>query len=465
MKSKIAEQLEDIMGKEYTRFHMPGHKGRKLFNIDWFNYDFTEIYGSDNLGDPKGVIKEVLEDIANIYGARQSFMLVNGSTTGIIASLMSVCKPGDSFVIPRNSHRCVYSGMILRQINPIYIYPTLCKEYAYSLAINPKEVERLFLQYPECKGIIITSPTYYGTCSDIETILKITHKYNKILIVDEAHGSHFIFNHRFPESAISIGADIVVQSTHKVLNAMTQTGILHIGSSAIDARELGKNINLIQSSSPSYPLLISIENALRHAEKEGEAILDRIINYYDIIQRALRGYPYILLGKNLIGKECISGFDWMKIWITHENLSGKLVDKLLRDRYNIQMELSDKVTFLGLMGMGTQKQDIYKLIYALHEIAEGNKGLPNRKQQQIHYPTLIAVMAPWEAYCRRKNFIALKDSVNEVSGDFIIPYPPGIPLVVPGELLSKEIIMVIQELGLEEIMGLDSQGRICILER
>lgn len=467
MNSKIRMQLNKIMSQDYTRFHMPGHKGRDINNVEWIKYDFTEITGSDNLSKPQGIIKEVLNDMSNLYNSKATFMLVNGSTTGIIASLLTVCEPGDSFIIQRNSHRAVYSGMVLNHIHPIYIYPTVHEIFGYGLAIDPNEVEKLIIMNPSIKGIVVTSPTYYGTCSDIKTILEIVRKYNKILIVDEAHGPHFSLNNRYPVSSVKLGADIVIQSTHKVLNTMTQTGLIHVCSNRINLEELSERINMIQSSSPSYPMMISIEEGVRHAFKFGNTILEEVYQYYQFIKGELEEYSYLFIGDRLVGEKSVAAFDWMKLWFLCPQIKGNYIDKILRERYNIQMEMNDRYTITGMMGLGTEKRDVIKLIDGLKKITKDSYIHTIDKTPPIGirpYPRVELYIDPWKAFWGKKKVKNINNCIGEICGTFIIPYPPGIPIIAPGEILTKEVIEYINTLDHNNVIGLGEEDSLLILE-
>ncbi|MFZ7119409.1 MAG: aminotransferase class I/II-fold pyridoxal phosphate-dependent enzyme [Eubacteriaceae bacterium] len=465
MKIKILNQLNKIIKKNYTRFHMPGHKGRSMYKFDWYKYDFTEVAGSDNLSNPEGIINEVLNDISKIYDTHKSYILVNGSTVGIISSLLAVCKPEESFIIPRNSHRSVYSALILNNIVPVYLQPNYDHKYTYPVSIDPFEVEKVFIENPLCKGIIITSPTYYGTCSDINKISQITKKYSKILIVDEAHGAHLKFNNNYPISAVEQGADIVIQSTHKHLNSFTQTGILHVCNESIDLSEISKYINMLQSSSPSYPMMISIEMAVKHAYTKGKGILDNIIYYYDMIEKELEDTPFTMIGSDIINNKEVYDYDKSKIWI-NSLISGKLLDRILRENYNIQVEMSDNNSILGMMGMGTKEKDVTILIRALKEIAEDMKynKYNNSKKINMKYPITESRMIPWETMKYTKRKIDIQEAKNKIAGDFIIPYPPGVPLIIPGEIINEEVLEYLMNFDKKDIVGVSESNLISILD-
>lgn len=231
MRVPIIEGLDHYINKNKTRFHMPGHKGKKAL-INWANLipqiDVTEIEGTDNLHSPSSIILESLKLASKTFKTKRTYYSVNGTTAGIYAAIMSSTKPGDKILIQRNCHKSVYNAIILGKLNPIYIYPNYNNEYNIVTDINPDDIEKALLEHSDIKAVVITNPSYYGVCSDVESIAKTVHKYNKILIVDEAHGSHLIFSDKLPKSAIECGADIVLQSTHKTLPAFTQLSLIHI---------------------------------------------------------------------------------------------------------------------------------------------------------------------------------------------------------------------------------------------
>ena len=262
MDRPIYNTLKNLSDKNIYPFHMPGHKRNLKFLenfYDFINLDYTEIDETDNMHKPEGIIKKSKEILSNTFGSQDSYFLVNGSTSGIIASIMSCVLPNEQILVAKNCHISVYNGIILSGALPIYIEPTI--KYNIPCGIDIKNIENAIKKYPNIKAFILTSPTYEGFVSDIESIAKLLHKHNIILIVDEAHGAHFNFSNNFPKSAIKCGADIVIQSFHKTLPSFTQCGVLHLNSSLVNKNMLEKCLSMVQTTSPSYMFMMSIEYA------------------------------------------------------------------------------------------------------------------------------------------------------------------------------------------------------------
>ena len=257
--------------KETTSFHMPGHKSVNIVDmkeIPFLQLDVTEVPGLDNLYEANGIILRAEEEMAKQYGAKDSIFITNGSTAGIIASILSVCKPGDSLIVARNCHHSVWNGLILGGIKPIYINPSYNQRYNILGGICPVALEETLKDNPQAKGVIIVSPTYEGLVSDIKSIAKLVQGHNKILIVDEAHGAHFVWDQAFPQSAIRSGADIVIQSMHKTLPTLTQSALVHIGTHRLDKQVLIERLQMIQTSSPSYVMMGIMDYARAQMTKE-----------------------------------------------------------------------------------------------------------------------------------------------------------------------------------------------------
>ena len=460
MKEKtLYNHLMEYKKKIYP-FHMPGHKlGRKFKLKNIAKIDVTEVRGTDNLHDPSGIIYEAQLKAAKTFGADKTYFLVNGSTGGIISAITSICKEKDQVLIARNSHKSVYNAILINKLVPIYIYPKVLENGLIG-GINPTEIEEKIKNNPHIKMIIITSPTYEGYVSNIAAISKITHKYNKILMVDEAHGSHFRFHNYFPETSLQQGADIVIQSAHKTLPSITQTAMLHIKNDRIDTNRLQNALSIFQSSSPSYVLMTSLDNCRNIIDTKGNKLFNSYVKQLKNSRHRLKAQlkNLQLIDNEIIGNKEIAAMDYSKIVIdcTNADITGAQLDEILRDKYNIQVELSGINHIIAMTSICDSKYGFKKLVKSLIEIdsklrkkqIKGNKyDIINNAR--IHYN-------PKDAFNKNKVEIKLKDAVDKISGDFIIPFPPGIPLIVPGEIITEENINLINEyleLGIE-IMGL-----------
>ncbi|MGL4790022.1 MAG: aminotransferase class I/II-fold pyridoxal phosphate-dependent enzyme, partial [Anaerotignaceae bacterium] len=311
MKSPLYGKLKKYVEENVYPFHMPGHKmGNGLEENNVFAMDITEINDFDNLFKPEGIIKEAQQLMAKTFGAEESFFLVNGSSSGIIAAITSVCSDGDTILLARNCHKSVFNGLVVSGARPVYIMPTELEEIPVFGAINPKDVEFALEKNPQTKAVVITSPTYEGIVSDIEKISEIAHNYKIPLIVDEAHGAHFNFNHFFPKSAIKCGADMVIQSLHKTLPAPTQTAVLHIRKGLVNEVRLKKTLELVQTSSPSYIFMGMIDKLRDFLDTDGERAFEVYVESLKDLRKYISGLHNIkLLDSDIIGNNSIFNLD------------------------------------------------------------------------------------------------------------------------------------------------------------
>ena len=343
--------------------------------------DITEIPGSDNLHYAQGMIMEAQKRAATIFGAQRTYFLVNGTTVGIQAMILSHCKPGDQLLVPRNCHRSVWSALILGDIQPVYIPPETHPQTGIGLSVSPESVEECLRRHPHVKGALITYPTFYGTCSDIRAIADLLHREGKYLLVDEAHGAHFAFHGDLPMTALEGGGDMVAQSTHKLLSSFTQSSMLHVGHGEYSLDRLELFLSMLQSSSPSYPLMASLEFAALEAEREGARRWDQILEWNRHAYEKIRGFtPFRPLGKDLLGRYGVVDYDASRLLVDVSplGLSGIQVDGILRRDYGIQVELSDHHYILAMTGMGTVEEDIQRFTTALIDIYNQNKGCPRK---------------------------------------------------------------------------------------
>ena len=469
MQTPIVEGLRRYMEEKNARFHMPGHKGKNNY-FNWEDLipyiDVTEVNGTDNLHNPSGIIKRSEELAAITFGAKQTLFSVSGTTSGIYSAILSSTKPGDKILIQRNCHKSVYNALIFGRLNPVYIYP----EYSYKDnvlgGVDPELVDKYLLEDNEIKAVVITYPTYYGICSDIIKLSQIVHKHNKILIVDEAHGSHLKFSNKLPISALEAGADIVVQSTHKTLPAFTQSSMVHVGSDKVDIERLKLYMTMFQSTSPSYILMASLDVARAYMDKYGEENINIHINRIKKITDYLRGIKGVKVFdiENINNNNNFFAFDTTKILFSliDLNISGTKLDEILRSRYNIQIEMADYYYGLAITTILDDEKDLEKLAYSLEDVAKNTK-IEEVKNLNIRFENVnpVSELKPYEAFEREKLKVNLEISENKICGDFIIPYPPGIPIICPGEIITKDIIDYINFLKVNniEILGLDGNDK------
>lgn len=453
----IFNELSKLSKRNMVSFHVPGHKNGKIFrkyslgidsNIGEF--DITEIPGSDNLHAPEGIIREAQERAKAFYGADHTFFLINGTTCGIISMIMAVTNPGDKIIVQRDCHRSVVSGMILGGVVPIYVKPQVHSSLLLSVAVTPESIEEALKENPDAKAVIITYPNYYGVCSDIEKIVQTVHKYNKILIVDEAHGAHLKLSDKLPISALDAGADMVAQSTHKTLPSLTQSSMLHVRNGRIDMDKLKTMLALNQSSSPSYLLMASLDMAVTILAQEGNFLMEKLIeNINDFVKEISEIEGLNLVSKEIIGRYGVKDIDLTKLTISMESvgIEGTRLEEILRNKYNIQFEMADIYNILAVASISNDRNDFNRLSRALRSIYD-DKKIPHRKIKLDEFSFRIPKMEvlPRDAVYSEKKSVQFSKSCGRISGEYIIPYPPGIPLICPGEVISEEIIKYVQTL-------------------
>lgn len=444
LSTPIYDKLQKYAHSSQYPFHMPGHKGgrgQKLKNP--LSYDITEIPGFDNLHQPQGIIQEAQKLCADVFGAKESFFMVNGASGGILAAILSVCKEGDKLLLARNSHRCAYHGLVLCGGEPIYLQPQYTK-YGICGGILPQDVEKALSQQEDIKAVLITSPTYEGFVSDVEKIARAVHKRKIPLIVDEAHGAHMKFHTYFPKTALECGADIVVQSFHKTLPAMTQTAVLHIQGSYIEREKLSQTLAMVQSSSPSYVFLASMD-LCREFCQTGFAQFEQYTHFLKKLRKQLKELNHFtLLGKELCQHYGIYDIDQGKL-VFSSRISGHWLEKKLLKDYGLQIEMSSFYHAIAMTSVADKKKAFQKFWRAMKTV---DRTVFNYSSQIdfLEKPlTPIIEYKPREAFFAKTYQTEFKNCEGKVCGEFIIPYPPGIPLVVPGERITRCILDTIEQ--------------------
>lgn len=429
---------------------------------DLIKLDVTEIPGTDNLHYPEGAILEAQKLAAKAFGADRTFFLVNGSTCGILAMILTICRPGDKLVVGRDCHRSVVNGMMLAGVEPIFVRPQYDRGFSITTVISPQNLENAIAENPDCAGVLITRPNYYGICSDLEEISKVTRRYGKILAVDEAHGAHLIFNKEFPGSAMQLGADICVQSAHKTLPALTQGAYLHIKSDKIDIDRLGFNLSVLQTTSPSYIIMAFLDIARAVMGIIGEELLNKLLDNISTLEKALNN-P----GVKVMSGRCLENItidrSRLVINVSGLGLTGFEAEKVLREKNSIQVEMSDLNNIVCITTFADVQEDFEKLTSAINSLT-GNAG--EKSDFTRKYDTFIkpvqAIGLKDILYCKSKK-VKLNTAVGKVSRTMITPYPPGIPAICPGEVISEDIVSYINDIinaggrinGLDENMEVD----------
>ncbi len=439
-------------------FHVPGHKqGRG--NLELFNLvglacviDVTCMEDQDNICNPVGPIKDAQILAAQLYGADNAFFLVNGTTCGIQAMIMGVCEPGDKIIIPRNAHKSVISSIIMSGAVPVYVEPEINSYLGIAMGVRPEYIEKALQSHPDAKAVFMINPTYYGVVSDLKAIVDIAHAHNIPVLVDEAHGAHLKFCPKLPLSAMEAGADLAASSTHKLAGSLTQSSLLLHQGSLINPQKIKAALNLTQTTSPSYILMASIDIARKQLAEKG---VQMIQNTYDLALQAREKLKTVegifLLDEEVLGPGCYA-VDPTKIVINTKQLgfSGYEMEKILRKKYHIQVELSDLFNVLAIVALGDNEDTLNTLVYAVTDIANG-RALKNVFKYFTPFPSLPeSVMSPREAFYGEKRTVLLSEAKGEVSAEMIMAYPPGIPIICPGERITQEVLDYIHTLRSED---------------
>ncbi len=463
-RTPLFDTLHNHAKRRVTSFHTPGHKNgesidKKLKSFTGKNvyyFDVTVFPEVDSLHDPVGPIKKAQELMAAAYGVDHSFFLVNGSSGGNIAMMLSTLKAGDSVIVSRNAHKSVLGGVILSGVWPIWLQPEIDKNLKIIYNSSAGQIEDALNKYPEAKAVFITSPTYNGVVTDLFKIAEICHRRGKLLLVDEAHGPHLKFHKDLPVSAVEVGADICVQSTHKILSAISQGSVLHVSSQLVDVNAIKRVVSLLQTTSPNYLTLASLDLARHQVVNKGEKMLDNVIK---IAQYARRKINQLQMFSCFTENDVKSnGYELdvtkLTIDVTKTNLTGYKVEDILAKEYNIQVDCADTFNLIAIMGIGSKKRDVNALIAALADIEKEYSKKTELEQEPLSIPSLSTelVMTPREVFLNSKTKrISLSKAAGHISAQTLTPYPPGIPVLIPGERITAEICEYIAELAEKKI--------------
>lgn len=443
----IINALKEYSGKrEY--FTTPGHSHgeviplnlKKLIGHKAFEADFSEVVGLDNLQNPGGIIEESQKWASEIYGSRASFYLVNGSSSGIIALMMTVVKEGEKVLIARNAHKSVINALTLSGACPVWINTEWIEEWNIPGEIKAEKIQEKLDQNPDIKAVFVTNPTYEGVVSDIKAISEVCKKKNVALIVDEAHGALWNFSYKLPQTAIQCGADASIQSLHKTTTALTQSAILHLGrDSKISPDNMQRNLNIINTTSPSYLLLASIEGAIQYLNsKKGKLRLENLIDDINKLKNYLLKYENIrFLDKSN---------DMTKIFVSINCLNGCDLADILYEKYRIEVETENNIGILALTGIGTTSRKLEKLANALEKIARKADKTCTNGQRILSFPYPITVYTPREILNLPSKKVKLEDAESLISAETIVKYPPGIPILIPGERITRNHIELLNDI-------------------
>lgn len=456
MRRFIFEKINEMKDKKV--FSMPGHKSKDVFDFD-YKYDVTEIMDTDNLLDPSGCILESERAVADVFGVKDSFYIVNGSTAALYTAISTATEPGDRILIMRSCHKSVYNAMVLNDLVPEYIMPEYDKKSSLITGIDIDELEGK-LRDNNIKAVVLTSPSYYGIILDLRKISEVVHRYGAYLIVDEAHGTHFVFSDLKEYSAVNY-ADFIVHSTHKTTPSFTQSAILHINTGDFTREDVLRYCNLYLSTSPSYLLMQSSEFAIDFMDKNGVNLLSRNNKYIDAMKERLCG-KVEFFEEDLDDGSYVK-YDPTKILFKIRGMSGFEIVKKLYLGYNIRLEMGDLKYALALSTVCDEFTDFKALEDALLEIA--CEKTEEEKEVFLNEIVPDIVYTPRQAYYMRREFVGLDEASGRVAAGIVAAYPPGIPILASGERISSEIIFNIKmylNAGIE-VVGVEN-GRIEVIK-
>lgn len=445
---ELYEKLKWYQDTDYYPFHMPGHKRNLGELCNPYKIDITEIDGFDDLHHAEGIIKECQEKAAALYQSEETHFLINGSTGGILSAIAGSVKRRGKIAVARNCHKSVYHGILLNELDACYLYPEYVDEFGINGGIFPEDVEKLLEMEPDIQAVVITSPTYEGIVSDVETIAKIVHAKKIPLIVDEAHGAHFYFHEKFPKGALQCGADIVINSVHKTLPAFTQTALLHMQGKLVNREKVRKYLGIYQTSSPSYVLMSGISQCMELMEQQGKELLEQLyckLNDFFEINEKLKKIRVVT--DSIKEYNSICDFDISKLVIStrNTNITGKQLQEKLNRRYHLELEMSAPSYGLAMTSVGDTKEGLERLKKALLELDETLQEKEDTMtlwKEKLSGKTVYKIAQAEEL---PQEQILIEECCNRISGEFVYMYPPGIPMLCPGELITEEIYLLLKE--------------------
>lgn len=452
MKTPLFTAMKNYIDDGAMAFHTPGHKQgkgipddmRQLITPTGLKMEVSLMEELDDIHGASGCIKEAQDLAAALYGADETRFFINGTTGAIHAMILSAVNPGDKILVPRNAHRSVLGALELSGAVPVFIQPEIDESCGIAMSITPQAVSSAVKAHPDAKALVMVYPTYYGVAGDIKAIAAIVHAHNMALLVDEAHGPHLKFSEALPVQALDGGADIAAQSTHKITGSLTQTSMLHLKGKRISQERFSRMCSLVQSTSPNYLLLASLDLARHQLATDGPRLVGRAVRLSEELRRAINEIE----GLHSFGTEYMTtpgrhALDVTKITVSVRALgiTGSQAESVLRHKYKIQCELSDFYNLLFIISYADTEKETAHLLWALQGLAADFRGKSAVPLVQLHLPGIPeSVLTPRQAAFARTRRIAFKDSAGCTAGEMITFYPPGIPVIYPGERITHELI-------------------------
>ena len=447
-KAPVLEAMTQHLQNRVVPFDVPGHKGGRgnseltdFLGKSCLKADVNSMKPLDNLCHPVSVIKEAQDLAAEAFGAKTAFFIVNGTTGSVQTMIMTACKSGDKIIMPRNVHRSAINALVVNGAVPVYVNPGTNKELGIPLGMSVENVKKAIAENPDAKAVLINNPTYYGVCSDLREIVRRAHENNMLALVDEAHGTHFYFGENMPVSGMAAGADMAAVSMHKTGGSLTQSSILLCGSN-INSDYVRQVINLTQTTSGSYLLISSLDIARKNLALNGKSIFKKTVQFAEYARNEINKLGgYYAFGNELCDNNAFFDFDKTKLSVHTRDigLAGIEVYDILRDDYGIQIEFGDIGNILAIISAGDRALEIERLISSLSEIKRlYSKDKTGMFDHEYINPEVIT--APQKAFYSNKKSVPINQSSGMVCGEFVMCYPPGIPILAPGEKITDEII-------------------------
>ena len=468
----LYKRLTEYCTSDYYPFHMPGHKRAVLQEENPYVYDITEIEGFDNLHEPQGILRIAMEEAAEFYQSDKTYFLVNGSTGGILSAISAVAGMGDEIIIARNCHKSVYHAVFLRELKQIYLYPEYVKEYGICGGIRPERVKDTLQEHPNARAVVITSPTYEGVVSDIKSIADIVHRYGIPLIVDEAHGAHFSMHDRVPVSALKLGADLVIQH---VRFRQEQ------GKNLLSREAVEQYLSIYQTSSPSYVLMASIDECINKMRAEGHLLFEPYVRRLEAIKQHAKQLTHLkIMDREVVGENGIFDLDISKLVISSRGtgLTGQQLYDKLNNKFHLQLEMAAGDYAIAMTSPMDSEEGLLRLFTALAEVdrdlriggEEYEYRLPLSRAETVTeavekdfiIPDTVVLTTISAAMKQEGEMIKFQNTAGRISGSYVWLYPPGVPVIAPGDMISGEMIALIDKYrtsGLK-VYGLSEDGDI-----
>lgn len=422
---------------------------RHFIGDNALSIDLINIAPLDDLHQPNGVIEEAQQLAADAFKADHTYFSVQGTSGAIMTMILTVCSEGDKIIVPRNVHKSIMAAIIFAGAKPVFVSPVRDENLGIDHGITTRSVKRALERHPDAKAVLVINPTYYGVCADLKEIVDIVHSYNIPVLVDEAHGVLMPFSDKLPISAMEAGADMAATSVHKLGGSMTQSSVLNIKEGLINPRRVKTIISMLTTTSTSYILLASLDTARRHLALNGAQMVDHALELAEYARKEINDIPGLsCFGTEILGTEATFDLDRTKVnvHVRHLGLTGYDVENWLRDHYNIEVELSDLYNILCLVTPGDTKDNIDILLTALRELSSQNYNQREANELVIKIPKIPQLtLTPRDAFYGDTEVIPFKESADRIIAEFIYVYPPGIPILLPGEVISQELIDYITE--------------------